>query len=153
MKTFACALLALTAYGSQIEATTQVATGATAEIEAAVESLGYGGLALGGCGLKYGGYWSSCSYSSDYSNSDYYTSDYSSEDYGYGYRRRLGGIRRYFRYQPRYYNNRYWYGRRYASRAGIYNGVYRSYGVRSYGYGYQGLRAGLRSYGGHYYGW
>ena len=164
MKTFACALLCMSAYGSTIEASTQVTTGATAEIEAAVESLGHGlglglgGLRLGGCGARYGGYWSSCSYSSDYSASDYFSSDYSDHDYGYGYRRRFGGRHRYFRYQPRYYGNRYLYGRRYASRLGVYSGAYRSYGYRSYGYGYaglgrRGLGRGLRTYGGHYYGW
>ena len=166
MKTFAAALLALTAYGSQTQASSQVTSGATAEIEAAVESLGYGGLGYGN-GLytdsPYSGLSLSASdlydsYSSDYSLSDYYSSDYSDHDYGYGYRRRFGGRHRYFRYQPRYYGNRYLYGRRYASRLGVYSGAYRSYGYRSYGYGYaglgrRGLGRGLRTYGGHYYGW
>ena len=156
MKSFAAALLALSAYGSQIEATTQVTTGATAEIEAAVESHGYG------LGLGYGGYSSSLdlslsdlydSYSSDYSHSDYFSSDYSDHDYGFGYRRRFGRRLRFFRYRPRYYGSRYLYGRRYASRAGLYNAPYSGYGYRSYGFGYRGLHGGYRrslgGYGGY----
>ena len=147
MKSFCAALLCVSAYGSQVEATTQITTGASAEIEAAVQSIGYGaGYSRLGA---YRGIITS-DYSLSYSDSDYYSSDYSLSDYGYGYRR-YGGIRRYFRYAPRYYNNKYYYGRRYASPLGAYSGVYRSYGYRSYGYGYRGLRNGLRSYGGHRY--
>ena len=151
MKTFAAALLLISAYGAQTEATAQVATGATAEIEAAVQSHGYnlyGGLRHFGHG--YGHYGSS--YSDSYSASDFFTSDYSAHDYGFGYRRRHG-VYRHFRYAPRYHAGRYYYGRRYASRAGIYHGVYRSYGYRSYGYGYRGTLNGYgRRYAGHYFG-
>jgi len=147
MKTFAAALLCISAYGSQIEASTQLQTGATTEVATAVESqpLSYD------YDISYG-YSSYDSYSSNYSNSDYFSTDYSDHDYGYGYRRRYGGRVRYFRYRPRYYNNKYYYGRRYASRLGVYHGAYRSYGYRSYGYGYNGLHGGYRRYGGHYYG-
>merc|ERR1711981_376118 len=169
MKTFAAALLALSAYGSQIEATTAVATGATAEIESNILSYGHG-LNRHHNRHGYGHYTSSShysssdsvsvdisvdidisydSYSSDYSHSDYYSSDYSSHDHGYGYRRRYGHRVRYFRYRPRYQNNHYYYGRRYASRLGVYQGAYASYGYRSYGYGYRGLHGGYRRYGGH----
>ena len=143
MKTFCAALLAVTAYGSQVEASTQVATGASAEIAAAVESVGYG---LGRSYNAYTSYssYSYDSYSSDYSLSDYFSSDYSSHDYGYGYRRRYGNRLRYFRYRPAYYGNRYYYGRRYASRLGVYRGAYASYGYRSYGYGYRGFHGGYR---------
>ena len=173
MKTFAAALLCISAYGATTETTSQVATGATAEIQSAVASVGYG---LGGIGLKRRGlvclssdcYSSSSdsvdvsidisidnsysydSYSSNYSLSDYFSSDYSDHDYGYGYRRRYGNRVRYFRYRPHYYNNHYYYGRRYASRLGVYHGVYASYGYRSYGYGYRGHHGGYRrSYGHH----
>merc|ERR1712013_704479 len=152
MKTFAAALLCISAYGSQIEASTQVTTGATAEIESVIggysSSLAYGNAysqSYGIRGVYTGGHIYSDSYTSDYS-----LSDYSDSDYGYGYRRYAGRVR-YFRYRPRYYSNRYYYGRRYASRLGVYNGQYRSYGYRSYGYGYQGRYNGLRRYGGAYY--
>ena len=153
MKTFAAALLALTAYGSQTEASAQLTTGATAEIEAAVESLGYGGLGYGNGLLTdspYSGLSLSASdlydsYSSDYSLSDYYSSDYSDHDYGYGYRRRYGRRIRYFRYRPRYSAGRYLYGRRYASPLGVYRGAYANLPYRSYGYGYRGLHGGYRS--------
>ena len=80
MKTFAAALLLISAYGAQTEATTQVSTGATAEIEAAVESHGhgyglYGGLRHYGHGLGHYG----SSYSDSYSASDFFSSDYSGE--------------------------------------------------------------------------
>ena len=149
MKSFCAALLCMTAYATQVEATTQLTTGATAEVEAAVQSIGGLGLGYGRRVGVYRGYATS-DYSDSYSNSDYFSSDYSLSDYGYGYRR-IGGIRRYMRYAPRYYNNRYYYGRRYASRLGAYTGIYRSYGYRSYGYGYRGLYNNLRRYGGHYY--
>merc|ERR1719273_262934 len=67
--------------------------------------------------------------SSDYSSYD--SNDYSLSDYGYGYRH-VGGNNRYYRYTPKYENNRYYYGNRYASRTGTYKGAYRSYGTRSY---------------------
>merc|ERR1711934_729936 len=127
MKTFAAALLCISAYGSQIEATTQVTTGATAEIESIIggynsyNNLGYGKQSYGYRGVYIGGHIGSSSYSDSYSASDYFDSDYSSSDYGYGYRRYSGRVR-YFRYRPRYYSNRYYYGRRYASRQGVYAG-------------------------------
>merc|ERR1712032_529543 len=158
MKTFAAALMCMTVYGTQVEASTELTTGATAEIAAAVESNGYGKIGYGDYSNSYSfsqSYSYSVSYdsySSDYSHSDYHSSDYSDHDYGFGYRRRYGNRIRYFRYQPRYYSNHYYYGRRYASRLGAYNGVYRSYGYRSYGYGYRGNHGGYRRYGGHYYG-
>ena len=85
------------------------------------------------------------SYSSDYSNSDYYSSDYSDHDHGYGYRRRYGNRVRYMRYRPRYNSGRYLYGRRYASKVGIYKPAYKSLGYRSYGYGYRGNHGGYRA--------
>ena len=150
MKTFASALLFVSVYGSKTQASTEIQTGATAEVAAAVESFGYANSGIGH-GYGYSSY-SYDSYSSDYSHSDYYSSDYSDHDYGYGYRKRYGGRNRYFRYRPRYHGNQYYYGRRYASRLGVYSGVYAGYGYRSYGYGYNGLQGGYRRYGGHYYG-
>ena len=155
MKTFAAALLALTTYGSQIEASAELTTGATAEIESVLlggHGLGHG-LGRGLHGYGHGlGHYGTDSYSDSYSHSDFFTSDYSSHDYGFGYRRHHGAYR-HFRYAPRYHHGRYYYGRRYASNAGIYHGVYRSYGHRSYGYGFRGNLAGYgRRYGGHYYG-
>merc|ERR1712032_1604604 len=141
MKTFAAALLALTAYGSQIEASAEVATGATAEIESVIGGYGASYGSSLGCGLG------NCGYRGIYIGGHLDTSSYT---YGYGYRRYSGRVR-YMRYRPRYYGQRFYYGRRYASRQGIYNGVYRSYGYRSYGYGYQGRYNGLRRYGGAYY--
>ena len=61
----------------------------------------------------------------------YCSSDYSDEDYGYGYRYKYGR-HRYYRYTPKYYGNRWYYGSRYASRGGHYRGVYRTYSTRSY---------------------
>merc|ERR1719362_923489 len=66
-----------------------------------------------------------------HSYSSHSSSDYSSSDYGYGYRS-IGGRSRYYRYQPRYYGGRYFYGSRYASYGGVYKAAYRSYPVRSY---------------------
>ena len=151
MKTFAAALLFVSVYGTKTQASTEIQTGATAEVAAAVESFGYKNSGIGH-GYSHSSYSSYDSYSSDYSNSDYYSSDYSSHDYGYGYRRRYGGRVRYFRYRPRYHGNQYYYGRRYASRLGVYHGAYANYGYRSYGYGYNGHHGGYRRYGGHYYG-
>ena len=42
MKSFAAALLAITAYGSQIEASTAIQTGATTEIESIALGLHHG---------------------------------------------------------------------------------------------------------------
>ena len=67
--------------------------------------------------------------SSDYSSYD--SNDYSLSDYGHGYRH-VAGNNRYMRYTPKYNNNRYYYGNRYASSSGVYKGAYRSYGTRSY---------------------
>ena len=127
MKSFCAALLCVTAYGTQLEATTQLTTGASAEVEAAVQSVGYKSIkAL----PVYKGYATS-DYSDSYSNSDYFSSDYSLSDHGYGYRH-MNGANRYMRYQPKYNQGRYYYGNRYASNNGMYKGAYRSYGTRSY---------------------
>merc|ERR1711934_620361 len=67
--------------------------------------------------------------SSDYSSLD--SLDYSSSDYGLGYRS-LKGRRLHYRYAPKCYNGRYWYGSRYASLGGVYKGALRSYPLRSY---------------------
>ena len=129
MKTFASALLFVSVYGSKTQASTEIQTGATAEIAAAVESFGYANSGIGH-GYGYSSY-SYDSYSSDYSHSDYFSSDYSDHDYGYGYRSH-GGASKYYRYRTRYNAGKYLYGSRYASSYGSYYAGYRSYPVRSY---------------------
>ena len=136
MKFAAALLFASQVFGAEVAVESQIeaTTGATAEIESALEwgkrSYGLGlrsGLSHGylNAGL-YGHYGAS--------SSDYYTSDYSLSDHGYGYRL-IGQRSLYYRYRPRYASNRYYYGRRFASRLGSYYSAYRPLGYRSYGAG------------------
>ena len=106
MKSFAAALLAITTYGSRIEATSAIQTAATAEIEQ---------IALGideNPNFKHHDSDSTCS------DLDCFSSDYSEDDLGFAYRRRDGRRLRYFRARPRFYNVEQLLGRSLASETG-----------------------------------
>ena len=89
MKKFIPALLCLTAFGAQLDASSELATEATAEIEA--EAEGHRGSRYGSYGYRTSSYpyGRGRNYSYHGTSRGYYPSGYRS--YGYGYGRNRGG--------------------------------------------------------------